>query len=51
MLSADEQRRIGTGLAALPLAMEAETAAGLVGLVHADCPFDDWHEMQAVVWE
>ena len=51
MLAQDEQRRIGTGLAALPLALEVETAAGLVGLVHADCPFDDWQEMQAVPWE
>lgn len=32
-LAVDEQRRIGAGLAALPLAMELETAAGLVGLV------------------
>ena len=38
-------------LAALPLAMEVETAAGLVGLVHADCPFDDWRKMQALPWE
>ena len=49
-LSVDEGRRIGEGLAALPLAMEVETAAGLVGMVHADCPFDDWQEMQAVPW-
>jgi len=41
---------IGEALAALPLALEVETAAGLVGLVHADCPFDDWQEMQAVPW-
>ena len=50
MLAPEEQRRIGAALAALPLAMEVETAAGLVGLVHADCPFDDWQEMQAVPW-
>ena len=50
-LPVDLQRRIGTSLAALPLAMEVETAAGLVGLVHADCPFEDWQEMQAVAWE
>jgi serine/threonine protein phosphatase 1 len=30
--------------------MEVETAAGIVGLVHADCPFDDWREMQAIPW-
>ena len=51
LLSVAEQRRIGVGLAALPLAMEVDTVAGLVGLVHADCPFDDWREMQAVPWE
>ena len=47
-LSEAEQRRIGEGLAALPLAMEIETAAGIVGLVHADCPFDDWLDMRKV---
>ena len=50
-LSAAEQRRIGTGLAALPLAMEIETASGIVGLIHADCPFDDWRDMQNVRWD
>lgn len=29
-------------LVALPLAIEVETAAGLVGIVHADCPFVSW---------
>ena len=29
-------------LSALPLAIELETACGLVGIVHADCPRDDW---------
>ncbi len=49
-LPQDEQRRIGERLAALPLAAEVETPAGPVGLVHADCPFDDWDEMHAVPW-
>ena len=40
------QVEIGEALAALPLAMEVETSGGLVGLVHADCPFDDWRDMQ-----
>ena len=30
---------ISTTLACLPLAIEVETSAGLVGIVHADCPF------------
>lgn len=40
------QRRVGERLAALPLAIEVETLEGLVGLVHADCPYDDWQDMQ-----
>lgn len=40
------QRAVGEGLAVLPLALEIETARGLVGLVHADCPFDDWRDLQ-----
>lgn len=47
-LSAVEREHIGLRLAALPLALEVETPAGLVGLVHADCPFDDWHHMHEV---
>ena len=50
-LSEADQRRIGKGLIALPLAMKIETAAGIIGLVHADCPFDDWSEMRDVEWD
>ena len=32
---------------ALPIAIELETAAGLVGIVHADCPFPSWTDF---VW-
>lgn len=32
-------------LADLPVAIEVETAAGLVGLVHADCPRRDWSSL------
>lgn len=32
-------------LADLPLVIEVETAAGLVGLVHADCPRGDWYSL------
>lgn len=41
-LQADVQFAIGTRLAALPLVIEIQTPNGLVGLVHADCPHDDW---------
>lgn len=33
--------------AMLPVAMELETAKGLVGIVHADCPFDSWQDFAA----
>lgn len=46
-LDQETQRRVGERLAALPLAMEVETPEGLVGLVHADCPYDDWKDMQS----
>ena len=51
MLSPSARAEIGQRLQALPLALEVETALGLVGLVHADCPFDNWHDMQAAVRE
>lgn len=31
----------------LPIAIELETAGGLVGIVHADCPFESWKEFTA----
>ena len=49
-LSGAERSQLGRRLRALPLALEVETSLGPVGLVHADCPFDDWREMQAVSW-
>lgn len=45
-LDLDTQLRVGKRLSALPLAIEIETPKGLVGLVHADCPYDDWRDMQ-----
>ncbi len=39
---ADDQRRVSAALAGLPVAIEVETAAGLVGIVHAGCPTADW---------
>lgn len=47
-LAGDELNRMGLRLAALPLALEVETSAGMVGLVHADCPFDDWQHMHTI---
>lgn len=42
-LQRDDQRRIAGQFAALPIALEIETAAGLVGVVHADCPLPQWN--------
>ncbi len=36
------QARIALRLRDLPLAIEVETPQGIVGLVHADFPYDDW---------
>jgi serine/threonine protein phosphatase 1 len=41
-----QQIAIGEGLRALPIAAQVATPEGLIGLVHADCPFDDWAHMQ-----
>lgn len=37
-----ERLRFADAFAALPVALELETPAGLLGLVHADCPGWDW---------
>lgn len=37
-----ERLRFADAFAALPVALELETEAGLLGLVHADCPGEDW---------
>ena len=47
-LPPSEQRSIAHALLALPLVIEVQTSTGLVGLVHADCPFDDWLRIQAL---
>lgn len=44
-LPPDERMAIADVLADLPLAIEVETPAGLIGLVHADCPRLDWPAM------
>lgn len=39
-----ERMEYAAALAALPIAMEVETTDGLVGIVHADCPFPSWQD-------
>lgn len=41
-----EQENFAVLFRELPIAIEVETAGGLVGIVHADCPFASWHELQ-----
>lgn len=45
-LALDEQREFAAQFRDLPIAIEVETFGGMVGLVHADCPFPSWHELQ-----
>jgi serine/threonine protein phosphatase 1 len=42
----EQQTQIGQQLAALPIAAEVETPHGLIGLIHADYPYDDWSAVQ-----
>lgn len=39
------QHKLVERFSLLPLACEVETTNGIVGLVHADCPYDDWSRM------
>ncbi len=45
-----QQATIGTRLAALPIVFEVETPAGVVGMVHADFPSDDWRDLASIDW-
>lgn len=45
-LNWDEQREFAAQFRELPIAIEVETDEGLVGLVHADCPFPSWFDLQ-----
>lgn len=44
-----ERLAVSDAMAALPLAIEVETAAGPVGIVHADCPFTFWWSFLAAL--
>lgn len=48
-LPADEQLTIADALESLPFAMQVDTDGGLVGIVHAECPFDNWCELVAAL--
>lgn len=46
-LQKDHQRYFADVFEKMPIAIELETAAGLVGIVHANCPLADWNELKA----
>lgn len=41
-LDREMQHEVAAALSSLPIAIELETAQGMVGIVHAECPFNDW---------
>lgn len=41
-VSEEDRATVSEALASLPFAIEVETPNGLVGIVHADCPFSSW---------
>lgn len=46
-LDKETQREVAAVLSALPIAIEIETEGGLVGIVHAECPFACWQDFTA----
>lgn len=45
-LNRDEQEEFRCQFNELPIAIEVETAAGLVGIIHAECPFPSWDQLR-----
>lgn len=45
-LELDQQRVHAERFAQLPIAIEIDTPSGLVGIVHADCPFQGWGDLR-----
>lgn len=42
-LDTETQRIIANKFSKLPIAIELESKGKLIGMVHADCPFNDWN--------
>lgn len=42
-LDTETQRIIANKFSKLPIAIELESKGELIGIVHADCPFNDWN--------
>lgn len=48
-LDKETQRQVSDALSTLPIAIELETDNGLVGIVHAECPFAVWQDFTAAL--
>lgn len=48
-LDRETQCEVAATLSALPVAIELETENGLIGIVHAECPFDSWQDFTAAL--
>lgn len=45
-LNRDEQEEFRCQFAEMPIAIEVETPNGLVGIIHAECPFENWEQLR-----
>lgn len=45
-LPSDMQAELSVQMAELPIAIEVMTPHGMVGIVHAECPFPHWEDLQ-----
>lgn len=50
-MSESAKKGVVKALSALPIAIEVETAKGLVGIVHADIPFNNWQKFVEEITE
>jgi serine/threonine protein phosphatase 1 len=48
-LPTEQQRRFAERFKQMPIALELDTAQGLVGFVHADCPLATWDLLRSVM--
>lgn len=48
-LSSSEQKEFAVQFREIPIAIQVETEAGLVGIIHADVPSDDWSQLELAV--
>lgn len=46
--SDDKQKAIYEAFKTLPVAIELETPTGLIGMIHAECPYNDWEKFRGI---